>query len=132
MNQQRILVLDDHEPILDVITEALQYEQYEVLAIRQGIEFFDTVRNFKPNVILLDYQLADVNGADLCRQLKYLETYRHIPVIIFSAYFNPGDSDKPDVCDGYLYKPFDLASLFEVVHLHLAEKSSNELKKALS
>jgi CheY-like chemotaxis protein len=132
MNKQRILVLDDHATILDVVTEALQYEQYEVLAITKGLEFFNAVRDFAPDLILLDYQLADVNGADLCQQLKELETYRYIPVIIFSAYFNPGDSDKPAACDGYLYKPFDLASLFEVVHLHLAERSNNELAKTLS
>jgi CheY-like chemotaxis protein len=122
MSQQRVLVLDDHEAILEVVTEALQYEQFEVMAIRMGHDFFEAVRNFLPDLVLLDYQLADLNGGDLCRQLKQMEAYRHIPVIIFSAYFNPGDTHKPATCDGYLYKPFDLNTLFGVVHQHLDVK----------
>jgi CheY-like chemotaxis protein len=127
MNQQRVLVLDDHEAILEVVTEALRYAQFEVLAIRQGSDFFDAVRDFGPDLILLDYKLADVNGGDLCRHLKDMEAYRHIPVVIFSAYFNPGDPHQPKCCDDYLYKPFDLASLFEVVHHHLNYFSNSPL-----
>jgi CheY-like chemotaxis protein len=114
MNQQRVLVLDDHEAILEVVTEALRYEQFEVLGICQGSAFFQAVDDFGPDLILLDYRLADVNGGDLCRQLKALEAYHHIPVVIFSAYFNAGDAIPVD-CDGYLYKPFDLIQLFKVV-----------------
>jgi CheY-like chemotaxis protein len=131
MNQQRVLVLDDHEAILEVVTEALRYEQFAVMAIRTGAEFFNAVEEFKPSLILLDYQLAGINGGDLCRQLKEIKAYRSIPVIIFSAYFNPGDQNKPKDCDGYLYKPFDLVSLFEMVHLNLGKKLIKEPKEIL-
>jgi CheY-like chemotaxis protein len=114
MNQQRVLVVDDHEAILEVVTEALRYGQLEVLGISEGKQLLTAVDGFKPDLILLDYRLADVNGGDLCRQLKSMETYRHIPVIIFSAYFSPGDT-LPASCDGYLYKPFNLADLFKTV-----------------
>jgi CheY-like chemotaxis protein len=90
MNKQRVLVLDDHEAILEVVTEALRYEQFEVLGIREGRQFVKNVAEFIPHLILLDYQLADANGGDLCSQLKQLDAYRHIPIVIFSAYFNPG------------------------------------------
>lgn len=114
MNQPRVLVLDDHEAILEVVTEALRYEQLEVMAIRQGSAFFNAIEDFAPELILLDYRLAVVNGGDLCRQLKTTEAYRHIPVIIFSAYFNYGET-LPSDSDGYLYKPFDLAELLKLV-----------------
>jgi CheY-like chemotaxis protein len=114
MNQQRVLVLDDHEAILEVVTEALRYEQLEVLGIREGRKLLAAVADFRPDLILLDYRLADVNGGDLCRQLKSMEAYSHIPVIVFSAYFSPGETIPAD-CDGYLYKPFNLAELFKAV-----------------
>lgn len=116
---KRILILDDNQAILEVVTEALVYEQFEVLDIELGRQLFDAIRDFEPDLILLDYRLADTNGGDLCRQLKANPEYRHIPVIIFSAYFTPADADRPHGCDGILYKPFDLETLLTTVYEHL-------------
>ena len=121
MNRQRVLVLDDHEAILEIVTEALRYERFEVLAVSEGRRLLMVVADFNPDLILLDYQLADANGGDLCNQLKALDAYRHIPVVIFSAYFNEGDR-LPANCDGYLYKPFDLAQLFKTVRALLPKE----------
>jgi len=112
---KRILILDDHQAILDVVTEALRYEQFEVLDISLGSQLFDAVRDFSPDLILLDYKLADTNGGDLCRQLKDTPGHRHIPVVIFSAYFTRNDETSPGGCDSILYKPFDLESLLSTV-----------------
>ena len=117
---KRILILDDHPAILEVVTEALRYMQFEVLDIALGSLLFTAVQDFAPDLILLDYKLADTNGGDLCRQLKEMPEYRHIPVIIFSAYFTPSDKTRPGGCDGILYKPFDLESLISTVSAHLA------------
>lgn len=116
---KRILILDDNPAILEVVTDALAYAQFEVLDITLGSQLFGAVRNFGPDLILLDYKLADTNGGDLCRKLKDTPEYRHIPVIIFSAYFTADDIDKPGGCDGILYKPFDLDSLLSTVAEHL-------------
>ncbi|MGY3211504.1 response regulator [Mucilaginibacter sp. HD30] len=111
---KRILILDDNRDILDIVTEALSYAQFEVMDISLGSKLFDAVRDFKPDLILLDHRLSDAKGSDLCRQLKAMPQYSHIPVIIFSAYINPGDASVAN-CDGYLYKPFDLDELFNTV-----------------
>ena len=110
------MILDDQRAILEVVTEALAYEQFEVMDISLGSRLFDAVRDFRPDLILLDYKLADTNGGDLCRQLKDSPGYRHIPVIIFSAYFTPADHVNPGGCDGILYKPLDLESLLSTVY----------------
>ncbi len=115
---KRILILDDNRDILDIVTEALSYEQFEVLDISLGSKLFDAVRDFKPDLILLDHRLSDAKGSDLCRELKAMPQYNHIPVIIFSAYINPGDV-KAANCEGYLYKPFDLDELFKTVRRFL-------------
>jgi DNA-binding response OmpR family regulator len=112
---KRILILDDNRDILDIVTEALSYDQFEVFDISLGSQLFDSVRDFKPDLILLDHRLSDAKGSDLCRELKAMPQYRHIPVIIFSAYINPGDGLATE-CDGYLYKPFDLEELSDTVH----------------
>jgi CheY-like chemotaxis protein len=119
MTNKRILILDDNAAILEVVTEALLYEKFEVWDIALGSQFFKAVREFKPDLILLDYKLADANGGDLCRELKSLKEYQHVPVLIFSAYFHPGDQNKPASCDGILYKPFNLEDLLSIVHKHM-------------
>lgn len=118
MTNKRVLILDDNEAILDVISEALRYENYEVLDITYGYQLLEAVSDFLPDLILMDYRLADMNGGDLSLALKSDPAYRHIPVIIFSAYFNPSDG-LPDNCDGILFKPFDLEELLTIVHLHV-------------
>ena len=116
---ERILIVDDHQAILEVVTEALLYEQFEVRSISLGRQLFDAVKQFKPELILLDYKLADTNGGDLCGQLKESPEYFHIPVIIFSAYFSKGETSRPGGCDDILYKPFDLEQLLQTVNTHL-------------
>lgn len=119
MANKRILILDDNEAILEVVTEALRYENYEVLDISYGYQLMEAVADFEPDLILLDYRLADTNGGDLCLALKNNPNYRHLPVIIFSAYFSPADASNPCDCHGILYKPFDLDELLNIVHLHI-------------
>jgi CheY-like chemotaxis protein len=119
MINKRILILDDNEAILEVVTEALAYENFEVMDITYGYQLMEAIADFLPHLILMDYRLADTNGGDLCRTLKSDPAYRHIPVIIFSAYFSPSDADQPKGCDGILYKPFDLEQLLTIVHLHV-------------
>src|ERR1700712_3261443 len=119
MANKRILILDDNEAILGVVTEALAYEKFEVMDISFGYQLLEAITEFLPDLILMDYRLADTNGGDLCRRLKSDPEHRHIPVIIFSAYFNPNDANQPGDCDGMLYKPFDLEQLLRIVHLHV-------------
>lgn len=119
MTNKRILILDDNTAILEVITEALRYENFTVLDISYGHQLLEATADFLPDLILMDYRLADTNGADLCLSLKRHAAYREIPVVIFSAYFSPANANKPDDCDGLLYKPFDLDELLAIVHLHI-------------
>ncbi|WP_179415405.1 response regulator [Mucilaginibacter sp. E4BP6] len=127
MTNSRILILDDNEAILEVVTEALRYENYEVLDISFGYQLIYAVADFSPELILMDYRLADTNGGDLCQALKNDPAYRHIPVIIFSAYFTPSDANSPGGCDGILYKPFDLDQLLNIVHLHIEPSQIKEV-----
>jgi CheY-like chemotaxis protein len=119
MANKRILILDDNEAILSVVREALAYEKFEVMDISFGYQLLQAVEEFLPDLILMDYRLADTNGGDLCHRLKSDPQHRYIPVIIFSAYFSPNDANQPGDCDGMLYKPFDLDQLLWIVHLHI-------------
>jgi DNA-binding response OmpR family regulator len=113
---KRILVLDDNQDILDIVHETLTYEDFEV----QGTSRSDTViamaETFNPDLVILDYRVAGVNGGELCLQIKSHPLFRDVPVIIYSAYVNNDSELLAYGCDAIINKPFDLAELVEKVN----------------
>ncbi|OOQ56552.1 response regulator transcription factor [Mucilaginibacter pedocola] len=113
---KKILLLDDNEDILEVVNDVLAYENFEVKATTKSVEFMMIAERYQPDLIIVDYRLADGNGADLCRALKSNANLRHIPVILFSAYFQPGLNFMDFGCDAAIYKPFDIEELISTVN----------------
>lgn len=103
---EKILVVDDEESILDVLTYALKREGYLTERASNGQEALDKVKSFKPHIIILDLMLPVINGYDVCKKLQN----ENIGIIMLTA--------KNDIidkivglelgADDYLTKPFDL------------------------
>jgi CheY-like chemotaxis protein len=109
--QKRILLLDDNQDILDVMQEALVYQQYEVKVALDSKEIITITKDYQPDLIILDYHLTGKNGYEICRQLKTHPELGHIPVIICSAYVNKGENLSAWGCDDMIAKPFGLEEL---------------------
>lgn len=105
---KRVLVLDDNKDILDVVHEALSYEQFEVICTSESEKVIPLLGNFNPDLVILDYRVAGENGGQICRRIKADPQFSNIPVIIFSAYFSPNDQIMAYGCDAVINKPFDL------------------------
>lgn len=120
---KRILVLDDNPGVLDVIKEALLYENFEVSVTSDCQNFFKTIAEYSPNLIMLDYKLNDFSGDDICRQIKSDERFSDIPVIICSAYVGKNDFLSCNY-DAIISKPFGLDELILTVS-GLMEQSVN-------
>jgi two-component system, OmpR family, phosphate regulon response regulator PhoB len=114
---RKILVVDDDEDILKVISFVLKDEGYTVVTSTTGdvISKLDTI---KPNLILLDCCLEEGYGDDLCREIKSNPLYKHIPVIIISAVRNLDFIARKCKANGYIEKPFDNDQLVAVVGQH--------------
>ena len=108
---QRILVLDDNPDILEIVEAVLLYEGYQVKGTDNKADFDQLLSNWNPNAVILDLKLSDGFGGDICRDIKQDEQTRHIPVILFSAYFNKEEDFAEFGCDGVITKPFDLEVL---------------------
>jgi DNA-binding response OmpR family regulator len=113
---KRILVLDDNQDILDIVHETLAYEQFEVRSTINGAEVLPLIETFTPDLVILDYRVAGVNGGELCKQIKAHPRFNNIPVIIFSAYINRDSELIAYGCDAIINKPFDLNELVEKVN----------------
>jgi len=108
-------VLDDNQDILDIMREALLYQEFEVKVTMDSSSIINLAKQYQPDLIILDYHLAGSNGYDICRNLKTHPTLGHIPVIICSAYIQKNADLSSWGCDDVIAKPFGLQELTEKV-----------------
>jgi two-component system, OmpR family, response regulator len=110
-DQTRVLVVDDEESITDLVSMALRYEQFAVEVAHTGREALRAVTDFRPQLIVLDVMLPDVDGFDVTRRLS--ERGERVPVLFLTA----RDATEDKVYgltlggDDYLTKPFSLEEL---------------------
>lgn len=85
MEQVRILVVDDSPTIVEVVKAMLEQAGYEVITATDGLEALNAARKEKPDLIVLDVMLPKMQGYQVCRLLKFDETYQNIPIIMLTA-----------------------------------------------
>ncbi|MBI4963156.1 MAG: response regulator [Desulfomonile tiedjei] len=108
MAKEKILVVDDEPDILELVKYNLAKEGYRVHCLLSGEQALRKAAEEHPDAILLDLMLPDLDGLDVCRQLKNNPATRHIPVIMLTA-----KGEDADVVTGlelgaedYIVKPF--------------------------
>ncbi len=112
-----ILLVEDEEPILDIIANLLGDEGYRTICAYNGAQALEIVRDTRPDLVLTDVMMPVLSGAELCRQLKADARTRDVPVIVMSA----AGAHHMDGCipDAFIAKPFDLDALLGLVVRHL-------------
>jgi len=115
----RILVADDEPAITALVAEMLRYSGFTVVQARGGAEAVSLAREERPDLILMDVMMPDLDGRDACKVLKMDHSLRDVPVILFSS------ADERDVhwggagANGFLQKPFSIRALPDLVRRHL-------------
>ncbi|WP_164849845.1 response regulator transcription factor [Mucilaginibacter limnophilus] len=113
--RKKVLMLDNDPEILEVMKFALTYEEYEVVTVNKTECMFLVLKDFNPDIILIDYLLDGINGGDVCNLLKSSEQYSHIPIIMLSAYYRVIEMLGNYNCDIFISKPFDLSKLLQTI-----------------
>ncbi|MFY1830157.1 response regulator [Myxococcus fulvus] len=80
-----ILLVDDDSTLLEIYTEALQGQGWEVASARDGEMALALAQALPPDLILTDVSMPGMNGLELCRHLRADETLRHVPRIVHSS-----------------------------------------------
>jgi sigma-B regulation protein RsbU (phosphoserine phosphatase) len=116
-----ILVVDDTPANLQVLTGMLKDRGYKVRPVPSGKLALLAARRDPPDLILLDIDMPEMNGYEVCQQLKADETLAKIPVIFISALTEPLDKVKAFAIGGvdYLTKPSQMEELHARVETHL-------------
>jgi PleD family two-component response regulator len=125
-----ILAVDDECANLQVIASALKNE-YDVLTTLNGHEAISILKKNKPDLILLDVMMPDLNGFDVCTIIRSDTSCADIPIIFLSALHSLGDQLQGLGSGGidYLTKPVDIAILRLRVRNHIELKLRNDLVK---
>ena len=112
-NKKKVLIVDDERNIVQMLTMLLETRGYEVLVAENGRDAINRAHE-KPDLILLDLILPDIEGLEVCRVLRGGNGTRHIPIIILSIKYLFEDKIEGLYfgADDYLTKPFDCEELF--------------------
>jgi CheY-like chemotaxis protein len=103
----RILIIEDNPANLELMVYLLKAFAHTPLEARDGRAGLDLARREKPDLILCDLQLPDIDGYEVARQIKRDPDLRAIPIVAVTAYAMVGDRDRVMAAgfDGYLTKP---------------------------
>jgi two-component system OmpR family response regulator len=109
--EERILLVEDEEPIRDLVTTALRFTGFTVETAANGPEGLALARNDAWHILVLDVNLPGLDGFSLCRKLR--EAGDEVPVIFLTARDDPADLREGFTGGGddYLTKPFSLEEL---------------------
>jgi DNA-binding response OmpR family regulator len=118
--REKILILDDDKDILEILTLILTESGYKILSLSNGKKIFDEIKNFEPDLILMDVMLGDMDGLAICKAIKSKSQYKDLPVILISATHDMDEFlDQPGAPNDYMEKPFDIDLLLSKVQKHL-------------
>jgi len=116
-----ILIVDDMPLNLDLLTHILTHAGYSVRAALSGAQAMSAVEHKIPDLILLDISMPEMDGFEVCRQLKASGATRDVPVIFISGLQDSADKIQGFNVGGldFITKPFDQAEVLARVRIHL-------------
>ncbi|MTJ06713.1 response regulator [Anabaena sp. UHCC 0204] len=118
----KIISVDDSPTILKEISRYLEDENFALVTINEPVKAVMSIIRHKPDLILLDLNMAGIDGYELCRIIRNNSMFKTVPIIFVTS--NKGIIDKVKArfvgASGYLTKPFTRAELLKMIFMHLA------------
>lgn len=126
MNQEqpKILLVEDESVIIELVTIYLVRHGYSVITISDGSQVMDTVKQEKPDLIIMDIMIPKVSGFELCRMIKSDPELKQIPVLMLSALVQKSEIEMGIRMGANIYmtKPFENSELLANIQKLLKER----------
>lgn len=126
----RVLIVEDQPEMAEGLKTFLEVKGFEVLVVGNGREGLHVTRKERPDIIVLDVMLPEMDGYSMCRLLKFDTKYRDIPIILYTGQVRERSRmmGQQTGADAYLIKPFEPSTLLENIQKLIAraeEKKEN-------
>jgi two-component system, cell cycle response regulator DivK len=105
----RVLIIEDNEQNMYMLSYLLRNNSYEVIEAFNGFDGINAANDIKPDIILLDIQLPEINGYQVAQEIRKNKSFDNIPIIAVTSHAMPGDREKAmeSGATGYIEKPID-------------------------
>jgi len=116
--KKKVLIVDDDTEIVELMVDVLMRDgRFEVETAVSGYEAGIATQQFKPDLILLDYMLPDVNGNVVCQTIRKNPEFENIKIIIVSGVIKQDEIDQllKTGAEDFIRKPFNIAELTEKI-----------------
>lgn len=116
--KKKVLIVDDDEEIVELIADVLVRDgRFEIKTATSGYDAGLMTQRFRPDLILLDYMLPDVNGNIVCQSIRRNPEYEDIKIIIVSGVIKQDEIDHllKSGAEGFIKKPFNIAELTDKI-----------------
>jgi len=119
--KKKLLVVDDELETLRLLEFTLRRKGYEVFTARNGTEALEKVQQERPDLIILDVMMPDMDGLEVCRRLRAMPQTARLPILMLSALGRPSDkvTGLRTGADDYIAKPVHLEELLARVEVLL-------------
>ncbi len=117
-----ITIIDDEPQNIELLRDLLQVTGYSTNVATNGKEGVELAKTSKPDLILMDIQMPEMDGLEATQILKTDAATRNIPILALSSYAMKGDKERilAGGCDGYLSKPLVIKELLKIVAEYLS------------
>ena len=114
--KRKVLVVDDDQELVELITDVLEKDgRFEVRVANNGFDAGMMVKEYRPDLIVLDLMLPDINGREVCQRVRSDPTLEGVKIICISGMVEEDKIDelKASGADEFLHKPFETDELIE-------------------
>jgi excisionase family DNA binding protein len=120
--KRKVLIVDDDEELVELITDALKRDRrFEVRSVNNGFDAGMMVKEYRPDLIVLDVMLPDINGKEVCQRVRGDKSMNDVRIICISGMVEEDKVSelKAAGADDFMHKPFDVERLVERMCQHL-------------
>ncbi len=113
-DKRRVLVVDDDEHQLVMLSDYLEFKNYEVIRARSGKEALDRMNEAVPDLVLLDVMMPGMDGGDVAQAIRREDRYHAVPIIFMTAAVRKEEVKVHEGLiggDSFVSKPIDLDDL---------------------
>jgi two-component system cell cycle response regulator DivK len=125
-NKGTILYVEDNPDNRLLVKRILLAEDYSLLEAIDGKDALNVLRTARPDLILMDINMPDMDGYTLTAKIKSLPGFERIPILALTANVMRGDKERTleAGCDGYIQKPLDIDQLTREIEKFISRRSN--------